>query len=641
MCGILGKIGEVNKDRFRAALDLMIHRGPDASDTFHGGGVHLGHRRLSIIDLSEAANQPMTTSNGSHSIVYNGEVYNFMEIRRRLQEAGRSFQTLSDTEVVLQAYLEWGPTCLDQFNGMFAFAIVDHETQETFLARDRLGIKPLYFLRERGAFSFASEPKALIHLSDQDFTLNLDAICSYLCFRYPVSGHSFFENVDALRPGHFMRVQAGEIIEMTEYWSLRAALDVEKLTDPDAAIQEVRNVFKSAIRYRMIADVPVGAYLSGGVDSSAVAAYMTEASEEPVRTFTIGFPETGFHEFEYSKIVAEQYATIHQEILIDAAQYMNTLEEMIRIKDAPLGVPNEVPLYIMSKTLKEHITVVLSGEGADEIFGGYGRIFRSADDWELLQAWKDRGLEQESALGKRLFQKYGGTFSDRREHFFHLYRYTSMPTMQTILAGDLWERFEDGPTMKMFDDVFGEVEQEEYATQMMYVFERLHLPGLLQRVDATTMGASVEARVPFVDHRMVELAFRLGNDLKLRWNDKPVRDRIGADISEEFDTPKWILKKAMEHVLPDEILYRKKVGFPVPLTDWIVSELADTVRAKVLGGRMVRSGVLCTEAIEGLLRTEESRGKNARLLWMLFNLEVFLEGYPDVQIQRQSIPKVA
>jgi asparagine synthase (glutamine-hydrolysing) len=636
MCGILGKIGDVDEARFVEALNLMTHRGPDASDMFHLGNVHLGHRRLSIIDLSETANQPMSYANHTHTIVYNGEVYNFLEIRARLEKEGYQFQTDGDTEVLLTAYVAWGESFLTELNGMFAFAIVEHATQDVFLARDRLGIKPLYFVEEEDTFAFASEPKSLIHLSDKRFTLNLDAVCSYLCFRYPVARQSFFEGIEALPPGFLMRVSGGNIVEKKQYWSLADVLEQPVIEDPAQAVDELKALFKSSIEYRMIADVPVGAYLSGGVDSSAIAALMSQMSTQPVRTFTIGFPEEGFNEFEYSRIVAEQYKTSHEEILIDAKKYMGTLKEMIEIKDAPLGVPNEVPLFLMSQALKKHITVVLSGEGADEIFGGYGRIFRSADDWPLLNEWKENGFETESELGQRLQERYGQCFESKLEHFFHLYRYTPMATMQTLIDQSHLDAFVEGPTMQTFSDTFGEVADEDFAIQMMYVFERLHLPGLLQRVDATTMGTSVEARVPFVDHRLVEFAFRLSKDLKLRWNDGPVSGMIGADISEVHDTPKWILKEAMSDVLPDEILYRRKVGFPVPLAKWVGSDIAETIREKVNGGRLMTAGILKSEGVEHLFSSETEKSKNAMLLWMLYNLEVFLELHPTVDIPNAS-----
>ena len=633
MCGILGVYGEVGESRFQAALALMAHRGPDAHQCFFRGRVSLGHRRLSIIDLREQANQPMVSSDGSHVIVYNGEVYNYRELRRELETLGCHFRTDSDTEVVLNAFVTWGEEALTRFNGMFALAVANLESGDMFLARDRLGIKPLYYLAEEGRFSFASEVKALLRVSEARRRLAHDVLFSYLYFRYPVSGHSFFEGIEVLPPGHCAWVRKGQCETPRRYWDLRGVLGSDLITDADEAVERVREVFSSAVQLRTIADVPIGAYLSGGVDSSAVVAEMASRTTEPVRTYTIGFEEDDFNEFEYSRVVAERYGTMHREILTDFSQYVDGMRHLIGLKDAPLGVPNEVPLHLMSCQLKQDITVVLSGEGADEIFGGYGRIFRSADDLPLLRRWKAGGEETTSALGRRLRERYGKPPKSQLEHFLSLYRYTSSGVMSKLFREDALQSFEEGPTIQRFSEVFSEAEGADYATQMMYVFEKLHLPGLLQRVDVTTMGTSVEARVPFVDHRLVELAFRISPDLKLRWKDgeRPT-DVIGSDASETYDTPKWVLKEAMRPLLPESILFRKKVGFPVPLTRWFAQEHSRQMTAKIEGGQLCGSGIVDRSALSRMVGDADARARHSRLLWMLYNLEIFFEEYPDLEV---------
>ena len=624
LCGILGHIGEINRIDFEEALELMNHRGPDASATYFSPPFSIGHRRLSIIDISDQSNQPMHSADGRFSIVYNGELYNYRAIRKELADLGHVFQTEGDTEVILLSYIEWEEGCLERFNGMFAFAIFDHQSLQTFLARDRLGIKPLFFNSSDSGFTFSSEPKSLIRSLNRSFKLNIDSVISYLCFRYPVSGASFFEGINSLKPGHWMKLDRHNIKEIRQYWSLKASLDMPKISDQEKAVSLVLENLKKSIGLRMVADVKVGAYLSGGVDSSLITAIMSRMQDSPISTYTIGFPNSGFNEFEYSRMVSEKYNTKHTEIMIGMDDYLEKLQELVYLKDAPLGVPNEVPLYLMSKILKQDITVVLSGEGADEIFGGYGRIFRSAEDSRFLENWKEGNFETDSTLGLRLSERYGGEFKSEVERFLHLYRYTPTHWLEKLFSPNVLEDFNKGESISSFHNSFSEVEDLDPATQYMYVFEKIHLPGLLQRVDTTTMGASVEARVPFVDHKLVELSFRIDKELKLRWHDGPV-EKIGADSSEVDDTPKWVLKQASVGLLPSPVINRKKVGFPVPLTDWMDGKFSDLAKKKILSGSMVKHGIVMRSGLEELLSLKSMSSQEAMLIWMLYNLEVFLE----------------
>ena len=632
MCGILGIIGKVDEANFRHALDLMRHRGPDDSGVFHKGNFHMGFRRLSIIDLSREANQPMFSEDGRFGILFNGEIYNFREIRDELLNAGHSFTTTGDTEVILRSFKQWGTGCFKRFNGMFSIAIFDFVNEEVTLARDRLGIKPLYFHNFGDCFGFSSEIKSLVHLSDEKFELNLDSLCSYFCFRYPVSGETLFSGIHSFPAGSWMRVKDSEIIEQKKYWELKYSLNSSMERDPATIVSEIRRLLEESIERRMVSDVPIGAYLSGGVDSSAVAAIMASKSESKLNTYTIGFEEEGYNEFRYSRMVSELYDTNHTEITLDSEGYLSTMEELIRIRDSPLGVPNEVPLFIMSKRLKEDITVVLSGEGADEIFGGYGRIFRSSEDLELIEKWKERGYALDSELDHRLEDRYGGSFESEIEMFLHLYRYVPLDKIEYLFGQKIVSDFNDGPTIETFRSVFAEAEGVDFQTTMMYVFENLHLPGLLQRLDATTMGASVEGRVPFVDHNLVEYSFRIPNAFKMRWIDEIPTNTIGADSSEVLDITKWSLKQACFDILPKEIIERKKVGFPVPLKNWFGSGSIDEVVNNLLKGRLVSSGLIEREKIEKLTSEEEQEGQNSMLLWMLINFEIFLSSYPNLEV---------
>ena len=388
MCGLAGAVNLVNRGPMATAdLERMTagitHRGPDDSGTYLDDHIALGHRRLIILDLTAQGRQPMFDESGRFGIVYNGEIYNYLELRDELKDLGYSFRSNTDTEVVLKAYIEYGLDCLNLFNGMFAFAVYDKANRRTVLARDRIGIKPLYYAEFDGRLLFGSEIKVILAYPGFKARANLDGVSSYLSYRYPISDMTLFEGIHSLLPGHYLEISEGQVTR-TQYWDL-PVFDERPDRGEDFYIENIRALLESAVRLRMRSDVPLGAYLSGGLDSSAIVALMSKFSEHPVKTFTIGFEEEGFNEFDYASMVAEKYATDHHEILLGSGDYIDTMIELIRYKDAPLGVPNEPALHVMSRELKKYITVVLSGEGADEIFGGYGRIFRSPYDFQRLQ----------------------------------------------------------------------------------------------------------------------------------------------------------------------------------------------------------------------------------------------------------------
>lgn len=623
MCGLLVFVGQVRCDEFKEALDLQFHRGPDDWGVSVVENVTLGHRRLSIIDLAKHSKQPMMSVSQDVVIVFNGEIYNFEEIKKELRTRGYQFHTSGDTEVLLNAYHCYGEKVLDKLIGMFAFVIYDLRNKTIFAARDRLGIKPLYYKNTTKGLCFSSEVKSIQSLDRSRGDLDLMSLSSYLSFRYPLIEKSFVEGVNQLEPGHYIKYKNGRL-EKKQYWDCSKFIQ-EQSNDRGESyyVDKLKELFASSVKYRTIADVPVGAYLSGGVDSSAVVAQMAAQTERPISTFTIGFNEEGFNEFAFSREVANQFQTDHQEITISPENYFQNMMELIRIKDAPLGVPNEVPLYLMSKELKKKVTVVLSGEGADEIFGGYGRLFRSADDFEKMKSSRFRGLEG-------VKRKYSGReFKSELEHFLYLYRYTSVEDKADIFSNRINAMNLDERDERLFREAFDRVDGAGYATKMMYVFEKLHLPGLLQRVDATTMGASVEARVPFADHRLVEFAFTIPEKYKMKWADNKSRfkDMCGDQISEIHDTPKYILKKAFEGTLSNNILYRKKLGFPVPLSDFFVGKSLKLLQDKLLGGELVKADIVNQVKLKSFLKEDLMKDpKRAMTGWMLLNLEMYLAG---------------
>ena len=641
MCGILGQIflslrkpASHDPSLFLESLNLQKHRGPDASGIIHGDNYIFGHRRLSIIDLDPKSNQPMTSSCGQYHLVFNGEIYNYKEIRCDLINKGYKFLTSSDTEVLLYSYVEYGIDCIQDFIGMFSFCIYDNLNKEFYIVRDRLGIKPLFYSLDKQQITFSSEIKSILHLDESARYINENAISSYLSFRYPILDDSFFEGIKSVPPAHYIKI-SDQQCDFVEYWNVSHKF-VEQSNDRGEAyyLEKLRDILESSINYRMISDVPIGSYLSGGVDSSVITAVMANSSNKKLKTFTIGFTNEGYNEFEYADIVADQYNTDHKEIILSGFKYLKNMKILIGYKDSPLSVPNEVPLYLMSKELKKDITVVLSGEGADEIFGGYGRIFRSPWDLQRIKSIDKLDLsdEDKQKLAENFFKKYGAkTFSAEIEHFYSIYGYISFIDKKRYLSDSLRLEEVEQILLSKFLHYFKELENETYSNRIFYAFEKIHLVGLLHRVDSSTMATSVEARVPFVDHRLVEFAFTIPLKYKLKWkeqNSKTDSMTLMSDkISEEYDTPKYILKKAYEHMLPKDILYRKKVGFPVPLKDWFGGDFIGYARDVLLSHEAKTRGVFDSNSIEDLLNVGEFDSTQGMLVWMLINLELFFKSY--------------
>tara|TARA_B100000131_G_scaffold308528_1_gene338002 strand:- start:2262 stop:4202 length:1941 start_codon:yes stop_codon:yes gene_type:complete len=641
MCGILGQINfkktsSIILDVFNNALDLMAHRGPDFSDTYQHDRFVFGHRRLSIIDLDEHAKQPMISKCGNYILVFNGEIYNYQEIKNQLISKGYMFNTSSDTEVLLTAFIESGITCVEQFIGMFAFSIYDLNKHECYIVRDRLGIKPVYYLKDSEKFIFSSEIKSILALDKKERRLNLEALSSYMSFRYPILNDTFFDDIFSLAPAHYIKITPDNF-DIIEYWNVSEKFkEQEEDKGEQYYLSKVRELLESSVKYRMISDVPFGAFLSGGVDSSVITALMAENSKDPIKTFTIGFEEEGYNEFQYANMVSEQYYTDHKEIILSGQDYIDTMENLIKFKDAPLSVPNEVPLYLMSKELKKYITVVLSGEGADEIFGGYGRIFRSPYDLERLQDIDQLDLtgDEKEEICRNFIKKYGvKVFNNEVDHFMSIYSYISFKDKKELLHESLDLESIEQKFSDKFLSYFDELKDDSYYNKLMYTFEKIHIVGLLHRVDTTTMATSVEARVPFVDHRLVEFSFTIPLKYKLKWKSNLDKEKsktlMSNHISETYDTPKYILKKSFENMLPHDVLYRKKMGFPVPLNDWFGNHFNDYAKSILLTKKAKSRSLYNINNIEILLDSnilKEDHGVAIKI-WMLINIELFLIKY--------------
>lgn len=641
MCGIAGLYNFLGKRPddllVQGFAKCLVHRGPDDSGTFTEMGCALASTRLSIIDLSPKGHMPMVSGQKNHVIAYNGEVYNFEQIKRELEGLGVKFESHTDTEVILESYIKWGEKCLHKFNGMFAFAIYDRVKKELFIARDRFGVKPLFYSTIGNDFVFGSEIKVILRHPSFRREVNPLAISSYLSYRYPIGANTFFNGVFQLLPGYQLKVSKNGI--ETKQW-----YDIPQMELADQGeekfIAKTRELLEDSVRLRLVSDVPLGCYLSGGLDSTIVT-YLTQklkrksSKNTKVKTYTIGFADKGFNEFGYAKKAAEEFGTDHKEITLTTGDYLKELRKLIRFKDAPLSVPNEIALYALSRELRRDITVVLSGEGADEIFSGYGRIFQSWNDYERLKLISS----MPSALRKIFFAGFEKKYGDRKfkdELGFFLFNYSYFPFDEKIRLFNekTAERIgNDEKLNAVFSQEFERLGKMDFSRKIGFIFEKIHLPGLLLRLDSPTMAVSVEGRTPFVDFRLVEFALNLPLKYKLKWKSQSFRFaaffRTSDEFSEENDIPKHILRKAYEGQIPQEIIERKKVGFPVPLDNWFGTTLLKVAKKDLFANSSKIRKFFDMGKLESWI-DENSANKTkgfGQKLWMILNLEYFLQEY--------------
>jgi asparagine synthase (glutamine-hydrolysing) len=651
MCGIAGIFSPGSRqDRNAATLAEaarrmnaeLVHRGPDGHGEAviglsAGSKVALAHRRLRVVDLSERGAQPMTSRRTGSVLVYNGEIYNFRQLRAELQAHGFVFESDCDTEVVLHAYDAWGLDAFARFRGMWALALVDPANDRLLLSRDRFGVKPLYYAWHAGELLFASEIKAIL-AGAPTFPRRMeeDALVEYLGFRQPLEERTWFAGISRVAPGYNLLIESGAS-KRRRYWQLPVPLDHPEI-GLERAMEQVRTTLAEAVSLRMISDVPVGAYLSGGLDSSVIVQEMVARAKAEVPTFSVGFDDPEFDESAFAREVATSLGTRHVELALHAEMYFEALDPMIHTRDAPLAVPNEVALYLLSRELKKRITVVLSGEGADELFGGYGRIFRSAEDLEKFR-WlaPASGLTaaERSKLSESLNAAYASPPRDLIDLFLQRYVYLPEADLRAVLAGPARELPSDQLLRRAaFERLFTGTEALAPAERFMHVFQRSHLAALLDRLDATTMAFAVEARVPFVDHVLVSQVQQLPLDYRIRWRSEESREAArllsGERTSERYDDPKHVLREAFRSRLPASIVDRRKVGFPVPLERWLATPTG-AAACEPLWSRDARTRDILDQTTLRSWGSPNASAAQARALFMCLNVELWMRHY-DVQL---------
>jgi asparagine synthase (glutamine-hydrolysing) len=595
MCGIWGAINAADERTAEIATQAMHHRGPDDSGYYVAQSpipVALANTRLAIIDLSQAGHQPISNEDGRFWIVYNGEVYNYAPLKLILQEQGHQFTSDTDTEVILHAYEEWGHKCLDHLRGMFAFAIWDSAEGKLFAARDRLGIKPFYYSYQinpsdfrSSTFVFASELKALLETNLVERRLNYPAIHHYLSFYAVPTPYTILEGVESLPAGHYLTFKDGDLT-IKPYWSLPASepLDMSE----EEIVARLRKLLEESIRLRMIADVPVGAFLSGGIDSSAVVALMTRASGEQLRTFSIGFGAEGQHIDERSaaRVLADHYGTEHTEVIVTGQDVRDQLDQIIRAMDQPTG--DGLNTYLVSQATAQHVKVALSGLGGDELFAGYPqfKMFdqsrRARKFWNLVPGMAKSAARRaagDTGPLRRAFTWLDGDMLERYERvriLFSQSRKMEIYTPATVAALAAPES-----SLEYLARYLHPAEQDTIAQLTRLELLNYMANTLLRDTDAMSMAHSLEVRVPLIDHKLVELAVRIPASMKLR-----------------NAQPKWIFAQALKDILPEEVLTRPKRGFEMPVAAWMRHEL-----------RGVLEDVFSRESVErrGLFRYDAAR----------------------------------
>lgn len=627
MCGIAGIVrldGEaVSPPLIRAMAQTLRHRGPDAAGFHVDGPVALGHQRLKIIDLSEAAAQPMANGDGSVWIVFNGEIYNYRELRQELDARGYRFRSHSDTEVILHLYEELGGSCIERLDGMFAFAVWDRPKRRLLLARDRAGKKPLYYTRAGASFLFASEVKALLRHPQVAGVPAPEAFPHYFKFGYPPQGATFYRDVAQLPPAHAMTVEAGGAVRTRRYWDLDFTPRSGPAPSVAEAEEQVRTLVTEAVRKRLMADVPLGAFLSGGIDSSIVVGVMSRLLNQPVKTFSIGFTgDPSLDETPYARAVAKHFQTDHHEFIVEP-KAIDLIEALVWHHDGPFGDASAIPTSIVSRLTREHVTVALNGDGGDEVFAGYLRfqaclaaerlprgLVRMADGMlgmvpepTSYHHWLRRAQRFFRVAANPLFTRLRGWIAIFDQDLDRLLR-------PDVMAGITTGQVDYAPDLLARTDAYSTLSKVLYVNFMTYLPD-----DLLVKADRCTMAHSLEGRSPFLDHRLAEYVAGLPDAYKVRGR-----------------TTKFILKSAFADLLPPEILTRGKKGFGVPLGAWFRTDLKDYLRDHLLSPQALSREYCVPSYVEGLVQEHVAGVRDHGLrLWTLLTFEVWLR-----QMRRQA-----
>ena len=625
MCGITGIFdtrgsSEIDRTVLQRMNDSQLHRGPDEGSLHIEPGLGLGHRRLSIIDIA-TGQQPLFNEDGSVVVIFNGEIYNYQELIPELQALGHVFHTKSDTEVIVHAWESWGGDCVKRFRGMFAFALWDRNQQTFFMARDRLGVKPLYYaLLDDGKLLFGSELKSILAHGELRREIDPLAVEEYFALGYVAEPRTIFKQAKKLSPAHTLSIRCGQPLgEPVEYWDVRFSLN-NPISEADAQAELVDRL-KESVQLRMIAEVPLGAFLSGGVDSSAVVAIMAGLSNEPVNTCSIAFDELAFDESLFAQKVADRYHTNHRVETVKSDDF-DLIDTLARLYDEPYADSSAIPTYRVCQLARKHVTVALSGDGADESLGGYRRYGLHVMEERMRSALPKAVRQPLFGTLARLYPKadwaprmfrakstFEGIARSSVEAYFHSMSFIREPLRTQLYSSSFKAELGGYSAQNVFDRHASRAATDDPLALIQYVDLHTYLVGDINtKVDRASMAHSLEVREPLMDHELVEWLASLPSSLKIRNGES-----------------KYVLKKAMEPYLPSDIMYRPKMGFAVPLARWLRGPLRARVREALLGSQMAESGIFNSATIRRLVEQHESGTRDhSTPIWTLLMFDAFL-----------------
>jgi len=595
--------------------ERIAHRGPDADGHFIDAQVALGHRRLSIIDLSPAGAQPMTSESGRLQIVYNGEIFNHADLRPELEQAGHRYRSHCDTETILHAFEQYGPECVKRFRGMFAFALWDPDAHSLFCVRDRLGIKPFYYYWDGELFVFGSEIKAILAHPAVSPRLEGDLVAEHLAFGYSSDGRTLFAGIRKLMPGHWLRIDNNGL-RIERYWEIPAPPANPEQRPDSEWIADCRQRLEETVRMRLMSDVPLGMFLSGGVDSSAIAALIRKLTGGPLKTFSVGYAEQEYSELSYAAQVARSIGTEHNEIVVSMDDFFSALPRLIWHEDEPIVWPSSVSLYFVSQLAARQVKVVLTGEGADELFAGYSRYQlylmnrRFSAPYRVLPGILRNGIrnwvQTSSLLTGTVRRKLGHSFAGRADSFESLYLDNSFSAFSADEQKGLLRR-DAGDAYASWLKYWNAAADRPLLDRLLYTDQKTYLVELLMKQDQMSMANSIESRVPFLDHTFVEFSTRVPAHLKLGGKEG-----------------KYIMKKAVEDLLPHDIIYRTKMGFPTPVRSWLGSAKAAPLLARLQDPNGLLAEWVDPVAMNALLARHGQGAEDATdRIWRLLNFQLW------------------
>ncbi len=623
MCGIVGYLklnGEtVDTNIIESMCQTIVHRGPDDVGSYIKDNIGIGMRRLSIIDL-ETGKQPISNENNSLYIVFNGEIYNYKELRPDLVTKGHTFKTNSDTEVILHLYEEYSEGCLKYLNGMFAFAIWDEKNKELFCARDRLGIKPFYYMLDKNRLIFGSEIKAILEEKNLDLELDLEALSQYLAFEFIPFPGTLIQSIKKLPPGHFLYADSSGV-KIRQYWSAEEIEEKER--SEEETVEELESLLRDSVRLRLRSDVPFGAFLSGGIDSSSIVGQMTGLLDSKPKTFSIGFHDKSYNELSYAAQVAGLFGTDHTDQVIEPSA-IDLIENLINYMDDPIGDFSIFPTYLVSRLAREKVKVILSGDGGDELFGGYDtyiaqKLYRY---YSLIPFHLRKYIiqplanilpptEKKKGVINKIKRFVGGTsMPEQYDHF--RWMIFLRPEENNHIFSDEVSRSIDAGSAFSFITRYLDKNRLCGINRSMYLDIKTYLvDNILVKVDRMSMATSLEARVPFLDHRVVEFALSIPQDLKIK----------------NFKT-KYVLKKMTEKMLPDNVINKPKQGFSIPMKNWLKGPVKPMMTDMLSYDRIEKQGIFNPDYIETMMKDHlDNRMNNSHQIWSLMLFQLWMERF--------------